>query len=75
PTEFDNGALVYDQYIVNTTPNTTFDFGLPDDVFLTVGAEYRHESYKIEQGEEPSNITALDSDGNPIADAGAQVLA
>lgn len=75
PTEFDNGALVYDQFLVNTTANTTFDFGLPDDVFFTVGAEYRHESYKIEQGEEASYITALDSDGNPIAAGGAQVLA
>ncbi|WP_338366146.1 TonB-dependent receptor [uncultured Pseudoalteromonas sp.] len=75
PTEFDNGALVYDQFLVNATANTTLDFGLPDDVFFTVGAEYRHESYKIEQGEEASYITALDSDGNPIAAGGAQVLA
>ncbi|WP_350636336.1 TonB-dependent receptor, partial [Pseudoalteromonas sp. GW168-MNA-CIBAN-0100] len=51
-----------------------FDLGLPDDVFFTIGAEYRHESYKIEQGEEASYITALDSNGNPIAAGGAQVL-
>ena len=73
-TEFDNGALVYDQFLVNATANTTLDLGLPDDVFFTVGTEYRHESYKIEQGEEASYITALDSDGNPIAAGGAQVL-
>lgn len=74
PTEFDNGALVYDQYIVNGDASTTLDLGLPDDVFFTLGAEYRHESYKIEQGEEASYITALDSNGNPIAAGGAQVL-
>ena len=73
-TEFDNGALVYDQFIVNGDTSTTLDLGLPDDVFFTLGAEYRHESYKIEQGEEASYITALDSNGNPIAAGGAQVL-
>jgi iron complex outermembrane receptor protein len=74
PTEFDNGALVYDQFIVNGDASTILDLGLPDDVFFTLGAEYRHESYKIEQGEEASYITALDSNGNPIAAGGAQVL-
>lgn len=34
PTEFDNGALVYDQFIVNGDASTTLDLGLPDDVFL-----------------------------------------
>lgn len=73
-TEFDNGAMVYDQFLVNFDANTTVDFGLPDDVFFTIGAEYRRESYKIEQGEEASYITALDNNGNPIAAGGAQVL-
>ncbi len=73
-TEFDNGAMIYDQFLVNFDANTVIDFGLPDDVFFTLGAEYRHESYKIEQGEEASYITALDSNGNPIAAGGAQVL-
>lgn len=73
-TEFDNGALVYDQWIVNADANTSLDFGLPDKVFFTIGAEYRRESYKIEQGEEASYITALDANGNPVASGGAQVL-
>jgi len=73
-TEFDNGAMVYDQLLVNFDANTSVDFGLPDDVFFTIGAEYRRESYKIEQGEEASYITALDDNGNPIAAGGAQVL-
>lgn len=73
-TEFDNGALVYDQWIVNADANTTLDLGLPDKVFFTIGAEYRRESYKIEQGEEASYITALDANGEPVASGGAQVL-
>jgi len=73
-TEFDNGAMIYDQFLVNFDANTSVDFGLPDDVFFTIGAEYRRESYKIEQGEEASYITALDNNGNPIAAGGAQVL-
>jgi iron complex outermembrane receptor protein len=73
-TEFDNGALVYDQWIINADANTTLDLGLPDKVYFTIGAEYRRESYKIEQGEEASYITALDANGDPVASGGAQVL-
>jgi iron complex outermembrane receptor protein len=73
-TEFDNGALVYDQWIVNADANTGLDLGLPGDVFFTIGAEYRRESYKIKQGEEASYVTAVDANGNPVAAGGAQVL-
>ncbi len=75
PTEFDNGALVYEQYLINMDASNTLDLGLPDDVFVTVGAEYRHENYQIKAGEEASYITVLDDDGNPVAAGGAQVLA
>ncbi|MDN3376920.1 MULTISPECIES: TonB-dependent receptor [unclassified Pseudoalteromonas] len=75
PTEFDNGALVYEQYLVNMDANNSFDFGLPDDVFVTIGAEYRHERYQIKAGEEASYITVLDENGDPVAAGGAQVLA
>ncbi|MFY8325547.1 TonB-dependent receptor plug domain-containing protein [Pseudoalteromonas sp. ZZD1] len=75
PTEFDNGALVYEQYLVNMDANNSFDFGLPDDVFVTIGAEYRHERYQIKAGEEASYITVLDDNGDPVAAGGAQVLA
>ena len=51
PTEFDNGALVYEQYLVNMDASNTLDLGLPDDVFVTIGAEYRHENYQIKAGE------------------------
>ncbi|MBE0376129.1 TonB-dependent receptor plug domain-containing protein [Pseudoalteromonas prydzensis] len=75
PTEFDNGSLVYEQYLVNMDASNSFDFGLPDDVFVTVGAEYRHENYQIKAGEEASYITVLDENGVPVAAGGAQVLA
>ncbi len=75
PTEFDNGALVYEQYLVNMDASNTLDLGLPDDVFVTIGAEYRHENYQIKAGETASYITVLDDAGNPVAAGGAQVLA
>jgi len=56
PTSFDNGALVYDQTIINLTFDNMFDFGLHDDVFIAMGAEYRKENYKIIAGEEASYI-------------------
>ena len=74
PTEFDDGSLVYEQYLVNMDASNTLDLGLPDDVFVTIGAEYRHENYQIKAGETASYLTVLDDDGNPVAAGGAQVL-
>lgn len=74
PTEFDNGSLVYQQSIINTTANTMVDWDLPNEVFVAIGAEYRHENYEIKVGEEASYITKLDGNGKPIAAGGAQVL-
>ena len=56
PTSFNNGALVYDQTIVNLTFDNMLNFGLYDDVFIAMGAEYRKENYKIVAGEEASYI-------------------
>ncbi|KZN67066.1 TonB-dependent receptor plug domain-containing protein [Pseudoalteromonas luteoviolacea] len=75
PTEFDNGALVYDQLTLNFDAKNSFDFGLYEEVYITVGAEYRHESYQIKAGEEASYLTVLDANGSPVAAGGAQVLA
>jgi iron complex outermembrane receptor protein len=75
PTEFDNGSLVYNQWLVNAQAKTDFDFGLYDDVFFTVGAEYRNENYKIKPGEKASYLTVLNAQGDPVAAGGAQVLA
>ncbi|KID58464.1 ligand-gated channel [Pseudoalteromonas luteoviolacea] len=75
PTEFDNGALVYDQLVLNLDAKSSFDFGLYEDVFITFGAEYRNESYQIKAGEEASYLTVLDAQGIPVAAGGAQVMA
>ena len=75
PTEFDNGSLVYEQTLVNFSANNSFDFGLPNEVFVALGAEYRHENYQIKAGEEASYITVLDESGDPVGPGGAQVLA
>jgi len=74
PTEFNNGGLVYDQAIVNLNVSNMLDFGLANEVFVAVGAEYRNEGYQIVAGEEPSYLTVLDNTGNPVAAGGAQVL-
>lgn len=75
PTEFDNGALIYGQWLVNAQAKTDFDLGFYDSVFFTVGGEYRDENYKINAGELASYLTVLDSQGLPVAAGGAQVLA
>ncbi|NMM41749.1 TonB-dependent receptor plug domain-containing protein [Pseudoalteromonas arctica] len=74
PTEFDNGALVYEQFLINLDASNSFDLGLPDDVFVTIGTEYRHENYQIKAGELASYLTVLDAQGVPVAAGGAQVL-
>ncbi|MFT6418702.1 MAG: iron complex outermembrane receptor protein [Cognaticolwellia sp.] len=56
PTSFYNGALIYDQTIVNLTFDNMLDFGLYDDVFFAIGVEYRKENYEIVAGEEASYI-------------------
>ncbi len=56
PKSFNNGALIYDQTIVNITFDNMFDFGLYDDVFVAMGIEYRKENYEIVAGEEASYI-------------------
>jgi len=74
PTEFDNGDLTYQQTLVNANAKTSVDWGLPDEVFVALGVEYRRETYEITPGQESSYITALDQNGVPIAAGGAQVL-
>ncbi|WP_252097673.1 TonB-dependent receptor [Pseudoalteromonas sp. NBT06-2] len=73
-TSFNDGNLLYDQMLLNLSLDTMVDMGLPNDVFVAFGAEYRSENYQIVAGEEASYITILDEDGNPVAAGGAQVL-
>lgn len=74
PTEFENGSLTYQQTLINANAKTSVDWGLPDEVFVALGAEYRRENYEITPGQQASYITALDANGDPIAAGGAQVL-
>ncbi|MDF2180215.1 TonB-dependent receptor [Aliiglaciecola sp. CAU 1673] len=74
PTDFENGSLIYAQTVANFTADTAVDWGFEEEVFVFLGAEYRHENYEITQGEEASYITMLDANGNPVGPGGAQVL-
>lgn len=74
PTDFENGSLIYQQSVINASANTMKDWGLPNEVFVAIGAEYRNENYEIIAGEEASYITQLDGEGEPVAAGGAQVL-
>ncbi|MCH9751926.1 MAG: TonB-dependent receptor [Alphaproteobacteria bacterium] len=50
-TEFDAGALKYDQIVVNAGVTQTFDNLLPGDTTLSFGLEYRDEGFEITAGE------------------------
>ncbi|MDJ0920609.1 MAG: TonB-dependent receptor [Henriciella sp.] len=56
PTEFDAGALIYDQVVANAGVTRTFADLLPGDTTVSFGLEYREEGYEIEAGEEASYI-------------------
>lgn len=73
-TEFKNGSLVYEQTLLNANAKTSVDWGFPDEVYVSLGAEYRNENYQIKAGEEASYLTVTDSNGVPVAAGGAQVL-
>ncbi len=82
-TEFDAGALEYDQYILNFDASRliTVD-AFASDMNLAFGLEFREENYKITAGEENSYIqgtfgpsgTETDPVDGPFGAAGAQVF-
>lgn len=55
-TEFDAGALEYDQLVFNAGVTQTFDTLLPGETTLSFGLEYRDEGYEITAGEPNSYI-------------------
>ncbi|MEM9571775.1 MAG: TonB-dependent receptor [Pseudomonadota bacterium] len=55
-TEFDAGALEYNQVVLNANVTRTFDNLLPGDTTLSFGVEYRDEGFEITQGEPNSYI-------------------
>ncbi|MEL6567278.1 MAG: TonB-dependent receptor [Pseudomonadota bacterium] len=55
-TEFDAGALEYNQVVVNANITQTFDNLLPGSTTLSFGLEYRDEGFEITAGETNSFI-------------------
>ena len=79
PTSFEAGSLTAGQGTVNVDLARPFELGLPAPLSVAVGAEYRFESYHIEEGEEASwvdgGVPILDGpNAGNIAPAGAQVF-
>ncbi|GGO95242.1 TonB-dependent receptor plug domain-containing protein [Stakelama pacifica] len=69
PTEFYDGANVYDQFVTNLDISHDYALG-GGDLTVAAGAEYRRESYQIEAGEPLSYAK-----GPLAASAGAQGFA
>lgn len=55
-TEFDAGALEYDQIVLNANVTRTFDNLLPGETTLSFGVEFRDEGFQITAGEPNSYI-------------------
>ena len=55
-TEFDAGALEYDQVVLNANVTRSFDTLLPGITTVSIGAEFRDEGFEITQGEPASYI-------------------
>ncbi len=55
-TEFDAGALEYNQVVFNANATQTFDNLLPGETTLSFGVEFRDEGFEITAGEENSYI-------------------
>jgi len=64
PTEFDAGALIYDQLTANVDFVRSYDVdAFAGPVSVAFGAEYRLEGYEIEAGEEASYINGQPGSG------------
>lgn len=55
-TEFDAGALEYNQVVLNANATQTFDNLLPGETTLSFGVEFRDEGFEITAGEPNSYI-------------------
>jgi len=74
-TSFFAGGLRASETGLNVTLSRPFDFGLPNDVNVALGATYRRETFELEAGERGSWIQGghLDRNGDP-APPGSQVF-
>lgn len=75
PTEFDAGALGFDQWVTNLDLSRAFGIGLAGPLNVAFGLEFRREGYQITAGEPASYIDGgfPDQFGGK-APAGAQVF-
>jgi iron complex outermembrane receptor protein len=69
PTEFDSGGLTYGQALFNLDVSRDLILGFADKTTLSLGAEYRRESFDIRPGE-PDSFANGPAGGAP----GAQVF-
>ena len=74
-TEFDSGALAFNQFVSNADVSRTVDAGLAGPLNVAFGAEYRRENFQIVAGEPNSYLDGgvRDQFGGR-APAGAQVF-
>jgi iron complex outermembrane receptor protein len=73
PTEFDSGGLRYGQTIFNFDVSRDLAFSFASKTTLSLGAEYRRESFDIRPGEPNSYINGAPGSSPPLA-PGAQVF-
>ena len=64
PRRFDAGGLRNQQTVLNLDASRELDWGLPNPVALTAGAEWRQERYEVVAGE-PNSYTGGGSSGFP----------
>ncbi|MFL5295887.1 MAG: TonB-dependent receptor plug domain-containing protein [Phenylobacterium sp.] len=56
PTSFDAGKMIYDQYVGTVDVTKPMDLGMAKPATLAFGGEYRHEAYRIRQGDVASYV-------------------
>ncbi len=73
PTEFDSGGLKYAQTLFNLDVSRDLALGFGQKSTLSLGAEYRRESFDIRPGE-PNSFANGSPAGGPVFPSGAQVF-
>jgi iron complex outermembrane receptor protein len=73
PTDFDAGAFKATQWTTNLDLNRQLDLGLAEPVNLALGAEFRRETYKLQEGDPASRYKAGSQSfpGFGLTDAGS----
>ncbi|MET0273799.1 MAG: TonB-dependent receptor [Phenylobacterium sp.] len=56
PTTFDAGVMKYDQWVAGVDFSRPLEFGMANASTLAFGAEYRHEGYEIQAGDQASYV-------------------